>query len=120
MRPFSPRFYRTVVTHLPRVPVRQDGEEEDTWPGPGTTLRANASQGRPGDRWTAQTEETSTDWELWFGYDAVVDAGVTINRGDQIVITPTYGPTVTLRASAGMVDWNQQHVDWYVKAQQIT
>ena len=119
MRPFSPRNYKTPVLYFPRVVVREDADEEDTWPGDGTLLRCNAGQSKPRDRFTHQVEETTTAWELWFNYQAVVDAEVVMRRGDQFRIAQAYGPEIVLRATAHMVDWNQSHVDWYVGAEEV-
>ncbi len=119
MRPFSPRFYRTPVVHRARVVTSEDGDEVETWPGAGTALMANASQGVPRERWTQQVEESTTDWMLYFGYRAVVTAGIVIRRGDQLTITPAYGPPITLKVAANMVDPGQLHVDWCVRGQLV-
>lgn len=119
-RPFSPPFYRTPVTHVPRVVVAADGEEEETWPGPGTVLFAAIIQGNPKDRYTQSVEETITAWTLWFDYQAVIDAGVTILRGDQLRIAQANGrPTIVLRANAHALDYNQLGIAWVATCQQV-
>lgn len=119
MRPFSPRNYKTPVVHVARAVTRQDGEEVESWPGDGTALLANVSQGTPQDRFGQQVEETVTGWVLWFGYQALVDADVTILRGDQLKITPAHGAEIVLRASAHATDYNQLGVSWMVQCQQV-
>ena len=119
MRPFSGRNYTTPVRHVARVVTRQHGEEEETWPGPGTLLYCNPSQGSPKGRFTHQVEESLTDWELWFGYQALVTASVVMRRGDRLVIAQDYGAEIILRTTAHAIDWNQLHVNWYVQAQQL-
>lgn len=119
MRPFSPRFYDTAVTHVARAVEREDGEEVESWPGAGTALLANVSQGMPQDRFGNQIEETTTGWVLWFSYQAIVDAAVTIARGDQIRIAQAVGDAIVLRVNANATDFNQKHVSFMVQASQV-
>lgn len=119
MRPFSDRNYRTPVVHVARVVEREDGDEVETWPGAGTELLANVSQGDPQGRTTQSVEESLTRWVLWFSLAALVELGVTIRRGDRLTLSPAYGDDVVLRATAHGSDFNQLGVSVMVPAEQV-
>lgn len=119
MRPFPARHYRTPVVHRARVETRDDGDPVDSWPGAGTELMCNASQSSPQNRFSQQVEESVTGWVLWFRLPDMVEAGVTIRRGDQLTLTPAYGDPVVLRAKADGTDFNALGVSVHVPCEAI-
>ncbi len=120
MRPFATSSYATPVRHVPRVVAPGLGEEEEDWPGPGTALMAAVSQGTPQDRMGQSVEESTTTWVLWFDYQAVITAGATILRGDQLHIVQANGrPMIVLRADAHATDFDMLGVAWFVRATNV-
>jgi hypothetical protein len=125
MRPFPERHYRTPVVHAAREVTDEDGDPVDHWPGvdgwPGdvTELMCNAGQATPQSRWTHSVEESLTKWELWFSLPALVEAGVTIRRGDRLTLTPAYGPETVLRPTADAVDFNLLGVSIFVPCEEV-
>lgn len=121
LRPFPAGNYPTPVVHRARVSDTEDGDPVDSWPGSGTTLYCHAGQADPQTRWTQQAEENLTKWVLWFSLPALVEAEVTIRRGDRLTLSPAsgYGDDVVLRASADATDYNLRGVSVMVAAEQV-